>query len=393
MGDFRKQHFLEILKKYRKNIASAEEIKFLEAYYDVFEANEVLVSEENEADYAYLKENIKNEVDKRISTNGVVKKLGWFKYASAAAAVLMLLFASLYFFLGNEESDHIARIDKTIIPGGNKAILTLAGGQKIVLNNAATGEIARQSGISITKTDDGQIIYSIGAEDGEILQNTISTPKGGQYRVILPDGTNVLLNAASSLIYPTAFRGAERLVQLNGEAYFEVAKNKKMPFRVKSDGQTVEVLGTHFNVKAYEDENAVKTTLVEGAVKVSSSSASSLIAPGQQAVLSKEGNGAIFRRDVNTDREIAWKNGMFSFYNDDIKSVMRSIARWYDFDVSYKGDLSDISFSGEIFRTTKLSEIIKILKLNNVQLDVEGKTIIVSYDGGTAKTSASKKQP
>jgi transmembrane sensor len=392
MRDFRKQHFLEILKKYRKNTASSEEIRFLEAYYNVFEASESLINNENEADYSYLKENIKSAVDKRIgSSNEVVKKLSWFKYA--AAAVLILLFASLYFFSGNEEHNQIARIDKIIIPGGNKAILTLAGGQKIVLNDAATGEIARQSGISITKTNDGQIVYSIGAEDGEILQNTISTPKGGQYRVILPDGTNVLLNAASSLIYPTAFRGTERLVQLNGEAYFEVAKNKNMPFKVKSGGQTVEVLGTHFNVSAYEDENAVKTTLVEGAVKVSSSSASSLIVPGQQAVLSKEGNGAIFRRNVNIEREIAWKNGMFSFENDDIKSVMRSIARWYDVDVSYKGDMSDIAFSGEIFRTARLSEVIEILELNNVQLDVHGKTIIVSYGNGTAKTSTSKEQP
>jgi transmembrane sensor len=299
----------------------------------------------------------------------------------------------MYFFSRNEERDHIARIDETIIPGGNKAVLTLASGQKIILNDAATGEIARQSGISITKTDDGQIVYSIAAEDGEILQNTISTPKGGQYRVILPDGTNVLLNAASSLIYPTAFRGAERLVQLNGEAYFEVAKNKNMPFRVKSGQQTVEVLGTHFNINAYEDENSIKTTLVEGAVKVSSSSGSSLIAPGQQAVFSREGNGAIFRRNVNIDKEIAWKDGMFSFENDDVKSVMRSIARWYNVDVSYKGDMSDIVFSGEIFRTAKLSEVFKILELNNVELDVQGKTIIVSYDGGSANPSAPKKQP
>ena len=394
MRDFRKQHFLEILEKYRKNIASSEEIKFLESYYNTFEANETLVTEENEADYLYLKENIKNEVDKIISAPKIrIKKPSWYKFTAAAAAILMLLFVSLYFFSRNEERDHTARIDKTIIPGGNKAVLTLAGGRKIVLNDAATGEIASQSGITITKTDDGQIVYSVAAEDGQILQNTISTPRGGQYRIILPDGTNVLLNAASSLAYPTAFKGTERLVQLNGEAYFEVAKNKNMPFRVKSGGQTVEVLGTHFNINAYEDENSIKTTLVEGAVKVSSSSGSSLITPGQQAVFSKEGNGAIFRRNVNIDKEIAWKDGMFSFENDDVKSVMRSIARWYNVDVSYKGDMSDIVFSGEIFRTAKLSEVFEILKLNNVQLDVQGKTIIVSYDDEAQKATASKKQP
>jgi transmembrane sensor len=393
MRDFHKQHFLEILTKYRKNTASTEEIKFLEAYYDVFEANEPLISDQNEADFVYLKENIKKEVDRKIIyQKGVIRKISWLKYA-AAAAVLLLLSVSWFFFAGNHETDRIARIDKNISPGGNKAILTLSGGQKIILNDASTGEIARQSGISITKTDDGQIVYSIAAADGEVLQNTIETPRGGQYRVILPDGTNVLLNAASSLVYPTAFKGAERLVQLNGEAYFEVAKNKDMPFRVRSAGQTVEVLGTHFNINAYEDERSIKTTLVEGSVKVSSSSATSLLSPGQQAVLSRKDNGLISVRNVNLDKEVAWKSGMFSFEDDDIKSVMRSIARWYDVDVSYKGDMSDIVFSGEIFRTAKLSEVFEILKLNNVQLDVQGKTIIVSYNDEAQKAPIPKKQP
>jgi transmembrane sensor len=394
MKDFQKQHFVEILVKYRKNIASAEEIKFLEAYYDVFEASEGLISEENEADYSYLKENIKNEVDKRISSpNGRIKKFGWFKYISAAAAVLLALSISWFFFAGNNEADRIARIDKNISPGGNKAVLTLAGGQKIILNEAATGEIARQSGISITKTDDGQIVYSIAAGDGEVLQNTITTPRGGQYRVILPDGTNVLLNAASSLIYPIAFKGGERLVQLNGEAYFEVAKNKNMPFRVRSGAQTVEVLGTHFNINAYEDERSIKTTLVEGSVRVSSTNASSLLSPGQQAVLSRKGDGLISIHNVNLDKEIAWRSGMFSFEDDDVKSVMRSIARWYDADVSYKGNMPDIVFSGEIFRTARLSEVFEILKLNNVQLDVQGKTIIVSYNDEAKKPPIPIKQP
>lgn len=394
MRDFHKQHFLEILAKYRKNTASTEEINFLEAYYNVFEANEPLISDQNEADFAYLRENIKKEVDRKIiHPKGIVKKIIWLKYTGAAAAILLLLSVSWFFFAGNNETDQIARIDKDISPGGNKAVLTLAGGQKIVLNDAATGEIARQSGISITKAGDGQIVYSIAAKDGQVLQNTITTPMGGQYKVILPDGTNVMLNAASSLVYPTAFKGTERLVQLNGEAYFEVAKNKAMPFRVRSGEQTVEVLGTHFNINAYEDERSIKTTLAEGSVRVSSPSATSLLSPGQQALLSRKGDGLISVRNVNLDKEIAWRSGMFSFEDDDIKSVMRSIARWYDVDVSYKGDMSDIVFSGEIFRTAKLSEVFEILKLNNVQLDVQGKTIIVSYNEEAQKAPASKKYP
>ena len=389
MKNKQKQHFVEILQKYRSGTASKAEIKFLEAYYNAFEVSENLITDQNEADYSFLRENIKNGIDRQISPNGIIKKLNWFKYSAAAAVALVIVSVSGYFFTRQTESreDLIAKADHHIKPGGNKAVLTLANGQQIILNDATKGEIAKQSGISITKTADGQIVYTIlsgntgseSTEDGSMLKNTITTPKGGQYKVILPDGTEVLLNSASSLVYPTAFRGSERLVELNGEAYFEVTKNKTMPFRVKSALQTVEVLGTHFNVNAYDDEAAIKTTLLEGVVKVASASQSLTIAPGQQALLSKSGSGTLVKRSVNADQEIAWKDGKFSFDNDDIRTVMRSIARWYDVDVTYHGNVNDISFSGEIFRTAKLSEVIKILELSNVQLDVKGKTIIVSY--------------
>jgi len=390
MKSSQKQHFVEILKKYRTKKASPEEIKFLEAYYNVFEASEDLITEENEASYSFLRNQMKTGIDQRVIVpNGTVKKLNWFRYAAGAAAAVLLLSVSVYFFKFQSENTHdlTAKIDQHIKPGGNKAVLTLANGRQIVLNDATTGEIAKQSGISITKTADGQIVYTIlngntgseSTDDGSILKNTITTPKGGQYKVILPDGTEVLLNSASSLVYPTAFRGSERLVELYGEAYFEVTKNKSMPFRVKSDLQTVEVLGTHFNVNAYDDETAIKTTLLEGVVKVGSANQSITIAPGQQALLSKSGSGVLVKRTINADQEIAWKDGKFSFDNDDIKTVMRSIARWYDVDVTYRGNVDDISFSGEIFRTAKLSEVIKILELSNVQLDVKEKTIIVSY--------------
>ncbi|HKG07718.1 MAG TPA: FecR domain-containing protein [Pedobacter sp.] len=393
MKHAQKTYFLEILKKYKEEKASIEEIKFLEAYYNAFEANDDLINEENEAGYVYLRDSIKTAVDKKISAGSSVKKLNnnWFRY-SAAAAVLLLLSVAVYFVKRDKKQDFIANIDQQISPGGNKAVLTLGSGQQIILNDAATGEIAKQSGISITKTADGQIVYTIkdlsaSSDNGEVLKNTITTPKGGQYKIVLPDGTNVFLNAASSLVYPASFQGAERLVTLNGEAYFEVAKKMNMPFIVKSGQQTVEVLGTHFNINAYDDENVIRTTLTEGSVKVSSATASSMISPGQQAVLSKNGNGAIIKRNVSTEKETAWKNGLFSFEGDDIKSVMRSISRWYNVEVSYRGDLSDIEFTGEIFRTAKLSEVYKILELNNIHFDVEGKKIIVSYDQEAIKTN------
>ncbi|PTT03635.1 anti-sigma factor, partial [Pedobacter sp. HMWF019] len=322
---------------------------------------------------------------------GKETKMVWFKYAAVAAALIMVLFASVHFFNSNKENS-LAALDHHVNPGGDNAILILSGGQKIVLNNASKGEIARQSGISITKTANGQIVYTIKSKTTDKpLKNTIITPKGGQYKIILPDGTDVALNAASSLTYPTSFQGGERRVELNGEAYFEVAKNAAMPFRVQSTGQTVEVLGTHFNINAYDDEGAIRTTLLEGSVKITSATASSIIRPGQQALISKTGKGTILTREVNPEKEIAWKDGMFSFENDDIKSVMRSISRWYNVNVSYKGNLPDIDFTGEIFRTAKLSEVFKILELNGLQFEVEGKNIIVSYNQEAVKTINPKK--
>ncbi|HWW42978.1 FecR family protein [Pedobacter sp.] len=389
MKDAQKKYFLEILEKYRKKKANSKEIKFLETYYDMFEENEDLINEENEGNYLHLKENIKTAIDKKISspnTNGKEIKILWFKYAAVAAALLMVLFASLHFFNTNKENN-LAEMDHHINPGGNNATLILSGGEKIVLNNASQGEIARQSGISITKTANGQIVYAITSKTSDKpLKNTIITPKGGQYKVILPDGTEVALNAASTLTYPTSFQGGERRVELKGEAYFEVTKNAAMPFRVQSTGQTVEVLGTHFNINAYDDESIIRTTLLEGSVKITSAIASSIISPGQQALISKTGKGTILTKEINPEKEIAWKDGMFSFENDDIKSVMRSISRWYNVNVSYKGNLPDIDFTGEIFRTAKLSEVFKILELNGIQFEVEGKNIIVSYNQEAVKT-------
>jgi ferric-dicitrate binding protein FerR (iron transport regulator) len=189
----------------------------------------------------------------------------------------------------------------------------------------------------------------------------------------------VWLNAASSITYPTVFKGAEREVTLNGEGYFEVTKNKAMPFRVKSALQTIEVLGTHFNVNAYGDEALLKTTLLEGSVKVTSAINSILIVPGEQAVISRTGNSAISKQQVNLDKEVAWKNGVFSFADEDIREVMRQVSRWYDIDVVYEGDMPTEKFFGEISRSSKLTDVFRILELNNMKFSVEGKTVKVSY--------------
>jgi len=391
MEDVYKQYFREIIRKYRQGTATKEEINFLESYYNTFELNDDLINDDNEADYHQIKLAIKKTADFKIDQHNkqqVGKQRSvWTRYA-AAATVLICFSVGLYFIVKQshkkEQRNQIAQ--QVIHPGGNKAMLTLSNGTKILLDDAHKGEIAKQSNVSITKTAGNQIVYATSPgknlpgnqQLAYQLQNTISTPNGGQYQLILPDGTKVMLNAASSLTYPASFHGNERLVQLDGEAYFEVAKNKKMPFRVKSGDQTVEVLGTHFNINAYQDESSIKTTLLEGAVKVSSGIKSALIIPGQQAVINRSGAGEILKHTVDVDKETAWKNGLFSFQNDDLHSIMRQVARWYDVKVVYADNLPNEKFIGEISRSSDLSDVFKILELNNVRFEVAGKTVTVS---------------
>jgi ferric-dicitrate binding protein FerR (iron transport regulator) len=270
---------------------------------------------------------------------------------------------------------------KDLLPGGNKATLLLGDGAVVDLGNAKNGLIRNAAGTRIDKKD-GQLIYDASAAaTGSIAarapeMNTIQTPRGGQYQLILPDGTKVWLDAASSLSYPTAFTGKERQVQLKGEAYFEVAEDKNKPFTVLAGDVRVNVLGTHFNVMAYDDENAIKTTLLEGAVKVTRGQASHLLEPGQEASCDKA-SGSFRTLDVDADEAIAWKNGYFRFAGVPIETVMRQIARWYDVEVEYQGTTSE-HFRGTISRSSNVSEVFKMLELTGaVHFSIEGKKIIV----------------
>lgn len=386
MDEANKQYFVQILKRYRLGEATQEEIKFLESYYNLFDLNDALITDENEADYAHLKDAIKATVDQRIAQYEkkpvmLPSRSGWIRYAVAASILLFISVGAYFLIRSNHKADNLtANTYKGIVPGTNKATLTLANGATILLDDANNGQIAKQAGVKITKTADGQIVYQADTDaQQQAVQNTVTTPKGGQYKIILPDGTNVWLNAASSITYPTVFKGAQRQVTLNGEGYFEVAKNKAMPFRVKSTLQTVEVLGTHFNINAYADEALVKTTLLEGSVKVISAASTTLIVPGEQAVINRGGNGDISKQQVNIDKEVAWKNGVFSFADEDIREVMRQISRWYDIDVIYEGDMPNEKFFGEISRSSNLADVFKILELNNMKFMAEGKTVKVSY--------------
>lgn len=315
----------------------------------------------------------------------VHKTYPFLKYAAAAAAILLVSLSTFYIFRRSPGIETAAlkshRIE--IKPGANKAVLTLGNGQKVVLNDAKNGEISSQTGVSITKAKDGQIIYqihnSIGAktDNTALSYNTIETPRGGKYQVILPDGSHVWLNAASSLRYPISFKNLrKREVQLRGEGYFEISKDQHKPFLVLCDKQVVEVLGTHFNINAYEEEPAITSTLLEGAVKVSYGNKSIRIKPGEQASLNNKDGLQI--HTVNTEAAIAWVNEKFMFNSQDLGSIMRSISRWYDIEVIYKDDLSKKKFTGTISRFKNVSEVLDMLELTEmVHFHIAGRRITV----------------
>lgn len=309
------------------------------------------------------------------------------RLAGIAAAVVLVMFSINFYRNVSKEKDtlsaaSIGGLKNDVKPGDSKAVLTLADGRTIVLDNVKSGILASQGQTAISKTADGQIVYDASAKPLEnasapLTYNTITTPRGGQYMVVLPDGTKVWLNAASSLRFPTAFTGKERRVELSGEAYFEVAKSG-IPFLVNSAGQQIEVLGTHFNVMAYEDEASVKTTLLEGSVKVSNlkSHISHLLRPGQQSSLSRDGSLKV--TEVNTEEAAAWKNGYFIFANENIQSSMKKIARWYDVEIEYQGNVKNKALWGTISRFENISEVLKMIELTGViHLKLEERRVIV----------------
>ncbi|KAA8486688.1 FecR family protein [Arcticibacter tournemirensis] len=340
---------------------------------------------ESEEQFSLLKQRISSAGGRTDAKSFRLRSL--FVKLSLAASFLLICAAGIAIYQSRRTSTtlKVSQHSKTEIgPGGNKAFLTLANGRKISLTDAANGAIAQQAGIVITKAGDGRLIYSVAdAEPSlkEVAYNTIETPRGGQYEVRLPDGSTAWLNAASSLKYPLNFEGAgERRVELKGEGYFEVAKDKDRPFIVKTGYQEVIVLGTHFNIKAYSDEQNTSTTLLEGSVMVSEtgSGRSKLLRPGQQSDIFSN-NSEIHVSNVNPSEVIAWKSGYFIFDNQDIASIMRVISRWYDVDVAYNGYNKEERFGGTFSRSANLSEILENLEsLGKIDLKIKGRRVIIS---------------
>lgn len=306
------------------------------------------------------------------------------RWGSVAAAVVLITAGAAFFRIQQHARKAaapapVAAVKQIVTPGGNKAILTLSNGTTILLDSAANGMLARQGSTSVMKLSNGQLSYqgNGGAAAGEILYNTMSTPRGGQYQVTLPDGTRVWLNASSSISYPTAFPGKERKVAVKGEAYFEVAQNVQQPFKVVVNGVAVDVLGTHFNVNGYGDEAATRITLLEGSVKISKGLTSAMLKPGQQALVA-ENDHIQFNNGVDVEEAIAWKNGLFWFNGVDLPGIMRQLSRWYDIEVEYEGVIPPRHFTGHVFRDLSLTEVLKILELSHVHFRLEGRKLIVT---------------
>ena len=366
------QRAKRLLQKYLNGACTPEETAIVESWYNQVSAGQK--DELPEPDYETIKAKVLNAVLQKNQTKPAKIKTLWPRIA-AAASVLLFLTVGLYFFALNKHAEPIALTQTRMIhTGGNVAILTLANGQQIVLNTAKNGTLASQGGTQISKSTDGQIVYNVATSNtsGQVAYNTISTPRGGEYQVILPDSSHVWLNAASSIRFPTAFTGNTREVTITGEAYFEVAHNAAKPFKVKSGSQTIEVLGTHFNVNAYADEPVIKTTLLQGSVRLNGST---MLKPGEQGV--NNGN-QISVSQANTEDAIAWKDGKFKFTNENIADLMRKIARWYDVDVSYEGNMAGKNFSGSVSRFDDISKILNVLQsTNTIRFKIEERRITV----------------
>ncbi|KIA96509.1 hypothetical protein OC25_01790 [Pedobacter kyungheensis] len=356
-------------------ITQEEEVRFA-SWYNREENQKLTIPEEFAVNESVHRNRMLAEINKRI---GVNKKMQLWPKLVAAALIGALFISGLYLLIRPFAKDEAAMIvlKRQDIPAGkNKAILTLANGKVLALSDLAVGAQSRHDGAIITKNRDGQLQYQVvDAENNtnEIAYNTISTPRGGQYQVNLPDGTKIWLNSASSLKFPTSFKKlGERKVELHGEGYFEVAKDKTRQFRVVSNQQTVTVYGTHFNINAYSDEDEKVTTLLEGSVDVNHV----LLQPNEQSVI-KGGQVKVQPADVET--VMAWKNGYFRFEEERLDVIMKKVSRWYDVDVEFDNPaLKELEFGVVTSRSGNLSGILKMLEMTHeVYFTIRDKKITV----------------
>jgi len=367
----------KMIEKYVEGTATAEETAFVETYYAYQEGKELpeLSAQDQESLRNETFKNITGQLNAAPQTAGGA--IAFLRVASIAAGLLIASTTAYIFLKKAPRKRNLGEVavNKTldIAPGSNKATLTLADGSTIILDDKADGNLKELPGLVITKTHKGELVYTVSNQPNDkagIPNNTVSTPRGGQYQIYLPDGTHVWLNAASTLTYPQSFAGKTRWVKLEGEGYFEVTKNKAMPFHVFTGNQDVEVTGTHFNINGYMDEHSINTTLLEGGITVHHQGRSQRIIPGEQAVVLTN-SFAIKVKAVDTEEVVAWKNGLFEFNNANLRLIMSQLERWYDIKVDYSS-LPAKRYNGMVPRSANLSGVLKMLEVTgNIRFKIE----------------------
>jgi len=380
--------FEALLRKYQANRCTPEELEELLAHF----GSDLNTEEIKKAIEQQLIEKGGETKELRSETDEIYKQIkrriytpkrsyGRRVYRWWAAAAILFCGSLVGYYLTN--SDHLPVSEPNpntpglIVAGGNRATLTLANGDTILLTNSANGQLAEDGGVAIQKTHDGQLVYTsaAGESNGVTGTNQLTTPNGGIYNVVLSDGSHVWLNAASTLSYPLMFTDDERWVELSGEAYFEIVHDTK-PFKVISNGQIVHVLGTAFNVDAYANAAAIRTTLLQGAVKLSYQNRETLLKPGEMAV--NDLKGKIQIKPADRDKILAWKNGMFVFNNESIADIMRKVARWYDIEVTYEDAVADKKLWGTVSRYRTINELLDNIALaGNINYRIEGRRVIL----------------
>lgn len=379
------EEFIKLYERCTSGNCTPEEQKLFEAYRDNFDLSDIPWIPDF-GDKAEVEKRLKIDLHNRLSKNKV-RRLMPVRWWAAAIIIFALggLLVAIKYFSGNTKPYELTSDNNIIRPGSNKATLTLADGKQITLDGAKKGRLFTLNHVSANNDVDSSVTYQ--KNTSEITRspqpyNILTTPRGGKYQLTLADGTKVWLNAGSTIKFPVDFAGSERVVEFSGEAYFEVAHDARRPFKVAGAGQVVQVLGTHFDINAYQDEDVVKTTLLEGSVKVyGKSRTSTSVAP---EIIIKPNEQAVFKNDqlskvvVDADEFVAWKNGVILFRNADIHDVMRKISRWYNVEVEYQGQVGNDTYSGEIPRNAAFSEVLKILKLDDINVKLNGRKLIVS---------------
>jgi transmembrane sensor len=366
----------ELLKRYREGNCTEQEKESVELWFH-------LTSEQsdwqwrNPAHKEKLRDNILSGI-REITRQPEPEKFRIWSYISVAASVLILLFAGGYYYFSNQKNPLQKPFHQiAVAPGSKQAMLTLSDGSSVLVNDAARGVVASDGFSLVLKNNEGALEYqSANDHQKHAGRNTLAVPRGGTFQITMPDGTKAWINSASTITYPAGNTDSERLVELTGEAYFEVTKDKKRPFRVISNGTEILVTGTHFNVSAYEDDQQVTTTLAEGAVVVSNHGQQKTLTPGQQSMSSASGDITLGKVDLES--ALAWKEGYFVFEDQDLKSVMKMVSRWYDVEIEYQGTIPDSKFGGTFSKSKSLDGLLNYLKqLSNIQFKQQGNKITI----------------